>query len=104
MNQHSPTPTAVFIIEDELQFSLEELCRICEGDAQWLTDLVQHGALDPLGNTPQDWRFQGTALRRVRTAWRLTRDLQINAAGAALALDLLDEIQLLKQQLKGVRG
>ena len=42
------------------------------------------------------WRFSGSALRRAATAQRLTRDLGLNAAGVALALDLLEEIETLR--------
>jgi chaperone modulatory protein CbpM len=37
------------------------------------------------------------AVTRLRTAHRLQRDLHINLAGAALALDLLEEIKTLKR-------
>ena len=32
-------------------------------------------------------------------AWRLQRDLGVNLAGAALALQLLDEVQTLRAQI-----
>ncbi len=38
-------------------------------------------------------------MKRVRCAMRLTRDLGVNYAGAALALDLLDELDLLRARL-----
>jgi chaperone modulatory protein CbpM len=37
-------------------------------------------------------------LRRARKACRLAQDLEINAAGIALVLDLLDEIEALHAQ------
>jgi len=36
-------------------------------------------------------------------ALRLSRDLEVNLAGIALALDLLDEITALKSRLEGAR-
>jgi chaperone modulatory protein CbpM len=39
-------------------------------------------------------------LRRARIAVRLERDLELNLAGVALALDLLEELEQLRQQLK----
>ena len=44
-------------------------------------------------------RFRGASLPRARVAVRLTRDLEVNTAGVALALDLLDEIAELRSQL-----
>ena len=62
--------------------------------------LALTGLLAPFSLLPQDWRFGGSSLRRARLALRLTRDLEINAAGVALVLDLLDQIEDLKAQLK----
>ena len=39
-----------------------------------------------------------SALRRTRMALRLERDLEINLAGVALALELLDELQRLRRE------
>jgi len=38
-------------------------------------------------------------LLRVQTTLRLQRDLEVNLAGAVLALELLDEIKQLRQQV-----
>jgi len=38
----------------------------------------------------------------VRTAARLRRDLELDAAGIALALELLDEIDLLRARLRSL--
>ena len=39
---------------------------------------------------------------RVQTVKRLQSDLGINLEGAALALDLLDEVKTLRQQIKAL--
>jgi chaperone modulatory protein CbpM len=83
-------------VEIDFELSFEDLQRSCACSAEWLVELVQQGALDPRGAGPADWRFAAQALRRARVAARLARDLQLNAAGAALVLDLLDEIAALK--------
>jgi chaperone modulatory protein CbpM len=61
---------------------------------------VSEGVLSPAGGSPQDWRFSGDSLKRAKTAARLMRDLELNSPGVALALDLLDEIHQLRQQLE----
>ncbi|MFM0472046.1 chaperone modulator CbpM [Paraburkholderia strydomiana] len=48
--------------------------------------------------------FSGAALRRVRTARRLAQDLEINAPGIALALDLLDENNVLRARARRPSG
>ena len=88
------------VIEEEIDLTLIELCRACGAPQEQITVWVREGMLEPSGAQAQDWRFGGAALRRTRLAWRLTIDLDINPAGVALALDLLDEIGALKAELK----
>jgi chaperone modulatory protein CbpM len=97
------TPSPVIhgiVVEEELQFTLVELCRACHARHEQLIALVDEGVLQPRGDVPQEWQFSGPALRRARAALRLTRDLELNAAGAALVLDLLDEIETLRARLR----
>jgi chaperone modulatory protein CbpM len=88
------------IVEEQVEFTLVELCRVSGASEEELTMWISEGAFEPRGARSEEWRFSGAALRRVRTANRLARDLEINAAGIALALDLLDEIDALRAQLK----
>jgi chaperone modulatory protein CbpM len=84
------------LIDETAQFTLSELCRACASNREQLIALVEEGVLTPRGDDPQAWRFSGGSLRRARTALRLIRDLELNLAGAALVLDLLDEIDALR--------
>ena len=86
------------IVDENVEFTLAELCRISGASESELTLWVAHGAFEPSGSAPEQWRFSGTSLRRVRIACRLAADLEINAPGIALALDLLDEIEALRAQ------
>jgi chaperone modulatory protein CbpM len=95
-----PPEAAAMWAEDEMALTLEELSRSSGARVEWLVELVHEGALEPEGDAPSDWRFAGPSLRRARVAWHLTRDLQLNAAGAALALELLDEIHALRLKLR----
>jgi chaperone modulatory protein CbpM len=55
--------------------------------------------IEPHGREPARGRFSGSCIARARTARRLQRDLDLNLAGVALALDLLDEIGTLRDRL-----
>ena len=88
------------LVEEEVQFTLVELCRACAADSAQVIALVDEGVLTPSGAAAHEWRFGGPALQRARAALRLTRDLELSAAGAALVLDLLDEIEALRAQLR----
>lgn len=92
------------VVEEEVRFSLPELSRACGASIDLLITLVEEGVLAPTGSDAQHWHFTGTALRRARAALRLTRDLDLNFAGVALVLDLLDEIDALESQRRRTSG
>ncbi|AHI98741.1 chaperone modulatory protein CbpM [Vibrio alginolyticus] len=87
------------ILDDTQQITLAELCRACNMSADQVIEWVDYGILEPEGLQLSCWRFTGVGLKRVMRASRLQRDLGLNTAGVALALDLLDEMQELRQRL-----
>ena len=104
-DRSSPSEAQDAGVDASLRLTLAELCNECRADPAHVTALVDEGALEPEGNAPADWHFAGDALRRARTALRLSQEMQLNVAGTALVLDLMDEIDALKSQLRrlGVR-
>jgi chaperone modulatory protein CbpM len=100
MKQTNMTLIEGRVVEEQVQLTLIELCQACSAEEEHVLTWVFEGVLEPAGNSPQDWRFGGESLRRARLALRLSRDLEINAAGVALALDLLDEIAVLRARLQ----
>lgn len=96
------TPThylAGFILEEQDELTLDDLCRACAAQSDLIVDLVHEGLLAPVGPAPELWRFTGVHLHRATVAVRLQRDLGVNPAGAALALELMDELDSLRAQL-----
>lgn len=91
--------TAV-ILEEQTELNLGDLCRACAAQADRIIELVNEGVLAPVGNAPDDWRFTGAHLHRARVALRLQSDLGVNLAGAALALELLDQLDALRERLQ----
>lgn len=88
------------VVEEEVQFTLVELCQACSAEEEHVLAWVFEGVLEPVGESPREWRFSGDSLRRARLALRLSRDLGLNPPGVALALDLLDEIAELRARLE----
>jgi chaperone modulatory protein CbpM len=88
------------IVEEVAHLTLGELCRTCAIHADAIISMVEEGLLEPQGNRPETWSFPGTAVRRVEVTLRLQKDLQINLAGAALVLDLLEEMQQLRAKIR----
>ncbi|MEX3765003.1 chaperone modulator CbpM [Paraburkholderia phenoliruptrix] len=88
------------IVEEQIEFTLVDLCRITGASSSDFVRWVEEGAFEPQGTRVEEWRFSGACLCRAITAQRLTHDLQVNAQGVALALDLLEEqIDALRKRL-----
>ncbi len=100
MNSHdlSLVHTGTVIEEDSL--TLGQLCRACGVHADWVISLVEESIIEPQGEEIRLWRFSGASLVRAHSALRLQRDLGINLAGIALALDLMEELESLRAQMK----
>jgi len=88
------------IIDNHALYSLQELCEICGVPTELIFEMIEHGILEPTGKSQKEWQFTTIAIRRSRTVVHLQSDLGVNMAGAALALDLLDEIRELERRLK----
>jgi chaperone modulatory protein CbpM len=87
-------------ILDDLELTLVQLCQICQLPTERIFALVEEGIVEPLGDEPNQWRFRSVTITRIQRAHRLERDLGVNMAGVALALDLLEEIDQLKRRLQ----
>ena len=90
------------IVENETRLTLRQLCDCCAVRAEYIIELVDEGFIEPSGVEKSHWCFSGVTIRRVQKAKRLQRDLGLNLAGAALAIDLIDEIEYLRAKLKSM--
>lgn len=105
MNTENSVPQlAICILEEQTQLTLADLCRACAVHEAQIIELVDVGVLEPLGREPAHWRFGGASLHRARMALRLQRGLDMDLAGVALALELLDEIDSLRTRLRAMGG
>jgi chaperone modulatory protein CbpM len=71
------------LLEEESDVTLAQLCEACAVHAR-------------------SWRFTRSTVVRVRTVLRMQRDLRVNLAGAALALELLERIEALNARLRSI--
>jgi chaperone modulatory protein CbpM len=88
------------VVIDENYLDLAELTEVCGVTSEMIYELVEQGLLTPRGRRPEQWAFSGAAVRRIRQALRLAQDLEINLAGAALAVDLLEERERLYARIR----
>lgn len=96
MSQRLQSFTGV-VLDERTRFTLRELCSACGVHAELVIEMVEEGLLHPRGRAPEEWSFPGSAVVRARTALRLVNDLRVNWPGAALALDLLEEVERLRR-------
>jgi chaperone modulatory protein CbpM len=83
--------------EDET-LTAADLCTICRIEIIELRNLVEFDILLPLAEsqTEEEWQFDRQQLKRLRSALRLRRDLELNYQGVALVLQLMQEIEELR--------
>lgn len=101
-------------VETRISLTLRELCERGGVTAEFVLQLLEHGILEPLtpapaprgmaGGTPASLpHFDAVALRRLHSARRLHRDLDLNLPGIAVVLQLLEERDALRAELLRLR-
>ncbi len=100
MTEHDTNTLSGHIFDESTEITIVELCEVCSVEITLVEELVDEGILEPVGGAREKRRFPYSRVRRARTVVHLQRDLGLNLAGAALALDLLDCIENLRAQLR----
>ena len=90
-------PISAMPLDDSVEFTLSELCSVCHLSEDIVVEIVAEGIVEPVGGAPHQWRFSGVALTRVQRVVRLQEDFGVNLPGAALALELLEEVERLRR-------
>ncbi|NNJ90877.1 MAG: MerR family transcriptional regulator [Gammaproteobacteria bacterium] len=88
------------ILEEEVKISLSQLCRLSNLPAESILEMMEYGVIEPYQHSTEKWLFKGDSVYRLRCAQRLKKDLHVNTAGAALALDLLQEMKQMRMRLR----
>ncbi|MEE9320168.1 MAG: chaperone modulator CbpM [Granulosicoccus sp.] len=96
MNSHD-RHNAIDIQGEDQSYSLSELQEICRLEQHRIIELIEYEVI--VAESEDSNRFSYVQLNRLKTACRLQRDLEINTPGVALALDLLDTIEQLKNDI-----
>lgn len=87
------------LLDESIEVSVSEICSACSKDTVWVSKLVTEGVLEPINSSEEQWRFPAVSLQRAHCAMRLERDLGVNLAGIALAIDLLEELRMLRARV-----
>jgi chaperone modulatory protein CbpM len=85
------------LLDESVELSLQELCEACRASEDLIVEIVAEGIVEPLGHDRAEWRFSGLAVARIQRVMRLQEEFDVNLPGAALALELLDEVERLRR-------
>jgi chaperone modulatory protein CbpM len=88
----------IIAVDDDPSLTLDELCEACHITPEFVVELVHYGVVDI-----EDIKhpvFNGYQLQRIRRLLRLQRDLEVNLAGAILAVELLEQIEAMERKIR----
>ncbi len=87
------------LLQQDQALSFEEFCHALDTENAVIIEMIEFSLLEPQGNSPETWSFDSICVTRAKRALHFQQDLEVNMAGIALALDLLDQIDALHNQL-----
>ena len=88
------------LIDEDKTLNLVELSERCMTSENEIAEIVFEGVIHPVKIQEESWRFSRETLWRVKKVKRLRRDLELNMAGAALTMQLLDRIEELEKMIR----
>ncbi|MBU5617078.1 chaperone modulator CbpM [Psychrobacter sp. TAE2020] len=86
--KHSPELTDIIM-------SFDELVSACGQEPQWVIALIEESIIEY--DIPESQQFSGYQLTTVRRASRLSRDFEASVPAIGLILELLEEVEQLRQ-------
>lgn len=79
--------------------SIDEVSGACRVSPDFIQALIEYGVIEPYNDDRQQLIFDLMHLQRIQKAKRLQHDLEVNLAGIAIVLDLLDDMQTLRERV-----
>ena len=81
-----------------------EVCEYTAIPRDILIELIEHGLIQEItGTTLDEVHFDLDMLSKIESAARLYQDLEVNASGIVLALELLEQLKTLQDELHVLR-
>lgn len=87
------------IIDEQHIFDLNHFADACGQSPEWILQLLEYEIL-PARSEMRIHQFFADELIRARRAYRLQRDFDASLSAVAMMLDLIDEVQQLRKQVK----
>lgn len=82
---------------DEMSLNVDELACASDTTPEWIITRVRAALLVARDGEPSSWRFGSVELRRTRRLADTERMFEINEEAAALIVDLIEEVDRLRQ-------
>lgn len=90
------------IVDEHYIFDLQHFAEACGQSPEWVLQLLEYEIL-PARDEVRIHQFFADELSRARRAYRLQRDFEASLSAVAMMLDLIDEVQSLRKQVKQQR-
>ena len=88
----------------EATYSLEVIAELSGISSQTIVEYREHGLISPVAETmPGGFQFDEETLRTLRSIEQLRSTCEMNIAGLKLMLDLMDEVEQLRDDLRSRR-
>jgi chaperone modulatory protein CbpM len=88
------------VVDDDITFTLTEIRQRFSIDDKIIDDMLEHGLIETQKiSAATEMHVDQQALQRIQRALHLYHDLGVNIAGAALVLDVLDELAAVRSEL-----
>ena len=84
------------IIIDDIKLNLADLAHSCSVSQEWIVERVQAGLLCTLSVNAKEASYSSAELTRARRLRNIERSFDANPELAALVVDMMEEIQRLK--------
>ena len=88
-------------MSSKISYTASAICAHHGVNKEILSDMVYWGVATPYGETSDRWIFSQSDYERIACASRFVNDYDLNIAGSAMVLDLLQELDKVRIEIKG---
>jgi len=81
------------MLNDNIFYTTNAVCYSYRLNQDTVDEMVSWGIAEPTGDRPEKWLFTHSDFERIGRALRFRNELEINIPGAALALQLLEDVK-----------
>jgi chaperone modulatory protein CbpM len=88
------------VLVEQESVAFLDICAQYNLSEEVMVEFIEYGLITIHTSDIKSHIFDGPTVARIRSAWRLKNDLGINTPGVVLALDLIEELEALRNELQ----